>query len=67
MYSLGTCYACRHSHENNVCKHTEWSFNSIQREYSTGQPEYAKNEECLQFLIIYGYLFESNHLGKPSF
>ena len=35
MHSPGTGYECRHSHENNVYKHTECSFNCIQREYST--------------------------------
>ena len=67
MYSLGT-----HSHENNICKYTECLFNSIQREYSAigdclDSLNMLRMRSVCIFLIIYGYIFESHHLGKPSF
>ena len=49
MYSLGTCYECRHSYEKMF--ETTLSVNltvyrgNIHNWRQSGQPEYAKNEE----------------------
>ena len=59
-YSLSTFdMSCRHSHNNNVCKHNECSFNCVQREtlairdcVGSIVPEYARNEECFATVLL---------------